>query len=147
MAGVFGDGYRRRVGEFVRRADDEAVEGVAVHLGRYLRHVVPLLLHLQLLGGEHDEIHVAGEDLPQRGAYHLAEAAGYYAPLEVGGGLYDHVRLPQLHRRAVRKPGVVGRGRDVLGDLCEDALPHGIQRVHLFPPQKNAPSREGRILI
>ena len=121
LAGILRHGDGRRVGELVARADDEAVERIAVHLRHLLgRRALLAILEQLIVPGEHDKLKRAGEQIIQHGADRLFKARLNDAALKIRRGVHDERIIIDLNGGTIGKPGIDRR----LGQLLREAVHH-----------------------
>lgn len=131
LAGVLRHGNGRRMGELVARADDEAVERIAVHL-RHLfgRRTLLAVLEQLVVPGEHDELKRAGEQIIQHGADRLFKARLDDAALKIRRGVHDERIIIDLNGGAIGKPGIDRGLGQLLREAVHDNGPDIGERIH-----------------
>ena len=129
LARLFSHGQRRGVREFVRAADDEAVEGVAGHLRQGVVFLFRLAVDVRLFRQEQLKIKVRREQVGQHVADRAAEARVDDVPLEIGGDTDHQAAAVDVDRLALGKPGRDRRGRHFLGQGLDDLVPYVVERI------------------
>ena len=134
LAGILRHGGGGRVGEAVGVAHDEVVKGVARHLRQ---GVFPFGEHFGKLVLRDDEhLKVLGKQIGERSLDPVRKALLQNVLLEVRRGAQHQTAVVQLCGRAVGKPGVHGRLRQLAGQNVQHFLPDVLYGIHsIFHPR------------
>ena len=122
------------MGEEVGVAHDEVVEGIARHLRQ---GVLALGMYFgKLVLGDDQHLKVLGEQIGERGLDPIRKALLQNVLLELRRGAQHQTAVVQLCGRAVGKPGVHGRLRQLAGQNVQYLLPDVLYGIHsIFHPR------------